>query len=672
MEEALQKVADPRSIIDGLKLQGSALVRGLELSFTPPGEIRWRRYGGRLFLFLGMILVAASVILFMAYNWSDLHRSHKFGIVQLLLVASTVVAGHRGLDSTVGKAALTCSVIWVGALFAVIGQTYQTGADSFQLFLLWWVLALPWCIAARFAPLWAISALLFNLSLALFWEQRIEAWWCFDSGYQLLASTLNLGALAGWERLSHKHAWMKNRGLPALLAVLALTPWTMGACFLSFDADFPRMFILACLAGTLYLGHRYYTETRPDRLMLALGLASAISVVTFFAGRILLESMEIFGLFLAAIVVIWQVAAAARYLMRIPTSEAEVKSERERTLFRPTLKELLETLTREGELDEEGCRAAEEQLSVKGEPESPWFVKLMIGFGAWVATLFLALFLALTDALEPGLGLGLFLCAGACVLAWKAKHIEFLAQFSLAIHLTGQCLVAAYAHSGGNDWGAWFITMAAFQTLLVFAYPLAIGRFLSTLAAATAAAGFFLQAGMMLSAEAVVILLALLAVVLWHKQPTLLAHPRLRELHGPISYGLTTAVFGVLLLTLGLWRDLPVTVNLLGPGLLLVLGATAYLTGGSMPLSAGLVVALLPTLPAPGIAAALLFAGLGFLRHNLHLQALSFAFLMVFGSGFYYNMDLSLMFKSGVLLLSGIIMLFLSRLSQPPKEVQGA
>ena len=46
-----------------------------------------------------------------------------------------------------------------GGLFAYFGQTYQTGADAWQLFALWGALALPLCLGARSDALWAPWAL---------------------------------------------------------------------------------------------------------------------------------------------------------------------------------------------------------------------------------------------------------------------------------------------------------------------------------------------------------------------------------------------------------------------------------------------------------------------------------------------------------------------------------
>ncbi len=41
-------------------------------------------------------------------------------------------------------------------LLAVYGQTYQTGADPYELFFGWAILIIGWVAISRFAPLWPL------------------------------------------------------------------------------------------------------------------------------------------------------------------------------------------------------------------------------------------------------------------------------------------------------------------------------------------------------------------------------------------------------------------------------------------------------------------------------------------------------------------------------------
>jgi len=57
-----------------------------------------------------------------------------------------------------------------GALFAYFGQTYQTGADPWQLFALWAALTLPLCLALRSDVLWTPWVLVAMAGVSL-WMQ---------------------------------------------------------------------------------------------------------------------------------------------------------------------------------------------------------------------------------------------------------------------------------------------------------------------------------------------------------------------------------------------------------------------------------------------------------------------------------------------------------------------
>ncbi len=52
-----------------------------------------------------------------------------------------------GPECTPGKAALLLATLLLGVFLALFGQTYQTGADPWQLFANWALLILPWEVA---------------------------------------------------------------------------------------------------------------------------------------------------------------------------------------------------------------------------------------------------------------------------------------------------------------------------------------------------------------------------------------------------------------------------------------------------------------------------------------------------------------------------------------------
>lgn len=147
-----------------------AVERGLELIYAPPSAEEWRSFLDRALAGLGALLLLAGVFFFFAYNWRDLNRLSKLGLLAGL-IAVLFMAGRR--ESLAGRVSLAAASALIGALLAVYGQAYQTGADSYLLFATWALLALPWVAAAGLEPLWLGWALLCNLSLGLYVGQEL-------------------------------------------------------------------------------------------------------------------------------------------------------------------------------------------------------------------------------------------------------------------------------------------------------------------------------------------------------------------------------------------------------------------------------------------------------------------------------------------------------------------
>lgn len=112
----------------------------------------------------GAALAGLGVILWLAANWGELGRMGRFALLQAaVLVCAFGAAARPGARPALGLLALLCT----GGLFAYFGQTYQTGADPWQLFALWAALTLPLCLGARSDVLWAPWALVTAVGIAL-------------------------------------------------------------------------------------------------------------------------------------------------------------------------------------------------------------------------------------------------------------------------------------------------------------------------------------------------------------------------------------------------------------------------------------------------------------------------------------------------------------------------
>jgi uncharacterized membrane protein len=113
---------------------------------------------------LGAALCGLGIVFWIAANWDSLSRLGQFALLQGFLVAASAAA----LWSPRARLPLGLLVLLgTGGLFAYFGQTYQTGADAWQLFALWAVLTLPLCLALRSDVLWAPWVLVAMAAISL-------------------------------------------------------------------------------------------------------------------------------------------------------------------------------------------------------------------------------------------------------------------------------------------------------------------------------------------------------------------------------------------------------------------------------------------------------------------------------------------------------------------------
>jgi uncharacterized membrane protein len=281
-----------------------------------PAPADWRAFLERLALWLGTIALAAAVIFFFAFNWDDLGRFAKFGLVEAAILAVLLAIWWLDLDGAPGKAALLLLSLLTGALLALTGQVYQTGADTYELFGWWAVLILPWVLVGRFSPLWLFWLALLNMAV---WTYLERAWDPEPVLWSLFA--LNSLALIAWEA-AHRAGvgWLRDDWPPRLVAIgsgvmaTALVTWAITAA-----GDGPALRALAALAYCGWVGAIYvwYRRIRPDLFMLAGGVLSLIVTVTIFLSYHMLSSASSGGFLLIGLVVIGMSAGGAIWLKSV-------------------------------------------------------------------------------------------------------------------------------------------------------------------------------------------------------------------------------------------------------------------------------------------------------------------------------------------------------------------
>ena len=186
-------------------------------------NLSWQRYLNLLFLLLTIGFLTSGVITLIAANLDYFSDLAKIYGLQTLLVVTVVLGIYCFIRESRRQAKKklkwkTYSLFFVvsvliGALFALVGQTYQTGADVWQLFAVWTLCQLPFLLLfpnVASALLFAATA---NVAFYLFDEQNAYNSMCY-------AVLINTGFLVVSELFSktfHDQHW---RILPKVFLVL--------------------------------------------------------------------------------------------------------------------------------------------------------------------------------------------------------------------------------------------------------------------------------------------------------------------------------------------------------------------------------------------------------------------------------------------------------------------
>ncbi|MEJ2453697.1 MAG: DUF4401 domain-containing protein, partial [Candidatus Thiodiazotropha sp.] len=181
----------------------------------------------------------------------------------------------------------------------------------------------------------------------------------------------------------------------------------------------------------------------------------------------------------------------------------------------------------------------------------PWYVRAMVGFGAWLASLMLIGFVtSLSMIAGGGYGIiGALLITGATLIRQRADG-DFLTQCAMAASLAGQALLAyAVADSLGYDETEAFLGVALMMSVtLFFIYPDSVHRVLMLLLAAGELTGLLYHWEANALVPLIGPLLAGALILLMERLPTL-AGSRHARLIQPLASGLMLGAFGLLLLS---------------------------------------------------------------------------------------------------------------------------
>ncbi|WP_299379163.1 DUF2157 domain-containing protein [uncultured Kiloniella sp.] len=328
-QRSLDQIPATRALIDQLYSCGkiNRQARNAALQHLIP-HTQWGIWASRLLLGLGVCLVLSGVIYFFAFNWAKLLPAHKLGGIQFAIIASIIAACVCGLNRLSGQLALISASVFVGVFLAVFGQIYQTGADAYQLFMVWSLLILGWTILSRFAAHWVLWLVVFNVFLGLWWEQvpTARSWigpdWsplilpllaCFNGLVLCTRELLSQRSASSYDWLSAKWTrWI------ILIPILTLLNIPILLLIVSPDLAYEGVFIGSFVGA---IGHIcvyvYYRKIVKDIWSLAAITISALIIVEILTIRVLFEILmdeEELGLLLMGIVTIGIITGFTMYL----------------------------------------------------------------------------------------------------------------------------------------------------------------------------------------------------------------------------------------------------------------------------------------------------------------------------------------------------------------------
>lgn len=326
-----------------------------------------------------------------------------------------------------------------------------------------------------------------------------------------------------------------------------------------------------------------------------------------------------------------------------------------------------------------------EQELVTGEYEqpeqvsAPWFVKLLLAFSGWFASLFLlAFFLITMSDLINNTAFCIIPGTVLIVVAYfllKGNPHEFIEHLMLASSLAGQALIAVVLFSNellSSALATWLVILII-QSLLAALMPHYVHRVCSAFFASIAfvVSCHYLNISMIASA----CLLFLIIILVLHEW----RFPKWHKATEAVSYGVLLLLIPLKASTnlgyhLSFWlaeqRDAQVATQYFDELLLML--AMVYLVivlirrsehiftlNNRIAIITATACFCLLSIYASGITVGLAILVLGFSNSNKILQGLGSASLLYYIASYYYLLELTLLEKAGTLLVVGCFLLLI-------------
>lgn len=302
------------------KLEEDMLDKAFQESGIYPESKQMASFLDKFMLSTGVIFLVCGVVFFMAYNWADLHKFAKLGIVMASLVVSAGYTFIQDAESYQRKIGLTLLCGLTGALFAVFGQIYQTGANAYDFFFGWTIMITVWVGISRFPALWLFYVVLINVTIILYAGQVHRAWGTILV-HECLFAVNALFAIA-WEWAAKaKQDFYPSRLFPRIVGLAALSYLTLAVLVSIFDfhrfdtSYFPAAIAwISWITTIIFVIYSYHNRIK-DLFFLAIAVLSIMMV--FCSLVIEIDFGAVFSLFLISTCIVLITFFTVNYLVKL-------------------------------------------------------------------------------------------------------------------------------------------------------------------------------------------------------------------------------------------------------------------------------------------------------------------------------------------------------------------
>ncbi|MFS0919291.1 GDYXXLXY domain-containing protein [Brevibacillus sp. 179-C 1.1 NHS] len=271
--------------------------------------------GVRTGYFLSISLLLSSVLYFFASNWPLMGREQKIGVSVAIIVLFYLLSyGLRLIKrhSFLSNWLLVAGGLAFGISVALLGQIYNSHADSYMLFVVWLIPNLLFAILTRYQPFYVSSYVLAHLAIYFFLDPSVihvvreDVWW-FMMFWLIALGNIILFWLTSTGKLNSKPIYY--------LAFLTFSVSLFGSSFTEVYGPLPELLYILT-GGVLFV---IFLKWVPSRgfLIVTASLLALFVLVKFISYMVMYFSEGFFVLMLLlTVLIVWGAVAGINWLRK--------------------------------------------------------------------------------------------------------------------------------------------------------------------------------------------------------------------------------------------------------------------------------------------------------------------------------------------------------------------